>query len=312
MSRLSDLSASPMIREFAQGAAQTAIQPIADFLAPVVNVGRSVGRYKVYDQKNRFKIPNTHRGLTGDATQVTFSASDATYNCEPHALDFPVDVLEQDESADLENMLQEGAQMIAEVGALDHEKTVIDLALATISSSSTLTWSGSTPSDPVGDIDTDILSVIKAAAYGSAMDVGVLFGANAWRLFKNNTYVKGRFVQGNKSTPSAVAVPSVENVGQLFIGNPESRVSFMVADTTQEGLAASLAFLLDLTILVFARKPNPTRRDPSFMKTFRLANRWMQPGTYMRDDGRVEVAKFDWSEAVVVTNSGACLRRTIA
>ena len=29
------------------------------------------------------------------------------------------------------------------------------------------------------------------------------------------------------------------------------------------------------------------------------------PGSYMRDDGRVEVAKFDWSEDVQVTNSAA-------
>ena len=31
MSRLSDLSSSPTLREFAQGAAQSAIMPVADF-----------------------------------------------------------------------------------------------------------------------------------------------------------------------------------------------------------------------------------------------------------------------------------------
>ena len=44
--------------------------------------------------------------------------SDATFNCEPHALDFPVDNLEQLESSGLENMLREGAVAVAEVGAL--------------------------------------------------------------------------------------------------------------------------------------------------------------------------------------------------
>ncbi len=53
-------------------------------------------------------------------------------------------------------------------------------------------------------------------------------------------------------------------------------------------------------MLIFARKAQPTRRDPSFMKTFRLMNQFMVPGSYMRDDGRVEVAKFDWSEDVKV------------
>ncbi len=47
------------------------------------------------------------------------------------------------------------------------------------------------------------------------------------------------------------------------------------------------------------------------MKTFRLANQWMVPGTYMRDDQRVEVVKFDWSEDVEVTNSSAAARLTV-
>jgi hypothetical protein len=42
------------------------------------------------------------------------------------------------------------------------------------------------------------------------------------------------------------------------------------------------------------------------MKTFRLMDDFMVPGSYMRDDGRVQVPKFDWSEDVQVTNSAAC------
>ena len=87
--------------------------------------------------------------------------------------------------------------------------------------------------------------------------------------------------------------------------------SYMIYDTAPEGKAESISFLLDSTILVFARKAAPTRRDPSFMKTFRLMNKFMVPGSYMRDDGRVEVAKFDWSEDVKVTNSAACVRLNV-
>ena len=38
MSRLTDISSNPTLREFAQGAAQSAIMPTADFLAPTVEV----------------------------------------------------------------------------------------------------------------------------------------------------------------------------------------------------------------------------------------------------------------------------------
>jgi len=104
----------------------------------------------------------------------------------------------------------------------------------------------------------------------------------------------------------------MDAVSELFLAQPEVRASFMVYDTAKEGLAESIQFVLDNTILVFAHRPNPTRRDPSFMKTFRLAGKWMVPGSYTRDDGRVEVAKFDWSEDIVVANSSAVRRLNVA
>jgi hypothetical protein len=38
----------------------------------------------------------------------------------------------------------------------------------------------------------------------------------------------------------------------------------------------------------------------------------MVPGSYVREDGRAEVAKFDWSEDVRVTNSAAVVRLNIS
>ena len=312
MSRLSSISSNPTLRQFAQGAAQSAIMPVADFLAPTIEVATSVGRYKVYSEKHRFHIPDTLRTLGGRASELRFDVSDATYNCEPHALDFPVDNLEQLEESGLENMLREGATSVAEVAALAHEKTVIDAALAAVGAGTGKTWNAA--ADPVADIDDTILSVIKAAKYGSLMGVGVLFGATAWKIFKNQAAVRGRFVVGNGSAKSGLglAVPTEASAGQMFLGTPEVRTSYMIYDAAAEGIAESVHFLLDNAVLVFARKSQPTRRDPSFRKTFRLMGQYMVPGSYTRDDGRVEVAKFDWSEDVKVTNSAACVRLNIS
>ena len=310
MSRLSDISASPVLREFAQGAAQNAIMPVADFLAPTIEVPTSVGRYKKYTEKNRFHIPNTLRSIGGRATELRFEVSDETYNCEPHALDYPVDSLEKLESADLENALREGAVAVAEVAALAHEKSVIDAALAAAGAGTGKTWNAS--ADPVADIDAVILDVIKAAKYGSLMGVGVLFGASAWVLFKNQALVRGRFVVGNGAKGGNLAVPTESGASDLFVGRPDVRTSYMVYDDAAAGVAEDVKFLLDTTVLVFARRPNPTRRDPSFMKTFRLMGKYMVPSSYVRDDGRVEVAKFDWSEDVRVTNSAAVKRLVVS
>lgn len=306
MPKLSDISSSPTLREYAQGAAQAANSKIAEFIAPTVSVGTSTGYYKKYDEKHRFRIPATRRALGGRATELGFSASDETYNCKPHALDFPVDNLESIESEGLENILQEGADMTAAVAALSHEKEVVELALAAAGAGTTLAITAG--DDVVDQIDKSIIDVIKAAKYGGLMGVGVLFGAGAWRVVKNHPSVRARYVSGGKSKFS---VPGMEDFSQLLLSNPQVDTTFMCYDDAAEGLAEDIEFVLDGDILVFARMANPTRRDPSFMKTFRLRNQWMVPGIYHRDDGRVEVAKFDWSGDPKITNTTAVKRRTV-
>jgi hypothetical protein len=254
--------------------------------------------------------PETSRAIGGRATVLSFDATDATYNCQPNALDYPIDFLEQIEEASLTNALMEGATIVAEVAALVHERNVINTAVAaTTGAAVAKTWSGSSGSDPIDDIDGEILNVIKAARYGSLMGVGVLFGASAWRIFKNATNVRSRFVAaGDNAIPNVTSADATK----LFVANPEVRTSYMVVDTSKEGLTPSISFLLDTSVLVFARLENPTRRDPSFMKTFRLMGNYMVPGSYLRDDGRVEVAKFDWSEAVAITNQTAAQLITVS
>ena len=311
MNRLASISSNPTLREFAQGAAQQTVQPVADFIAPTVPVGVMNGRYKVYTEKNRFRLPITLRAIGGRATELRFETTDAFYNCEPHALDYPVDNLEQLEADGLENVLREGATAVAEVAALAHEKTVIDKALEAVGAGTAKTWNSA--ADPVKDVDDTVLDVIKKCGYGSLMSIGVLFGATAWAVFKNAEKVRNRFIVGKGGGGGlGLAVATEATAGQLFLGNPDVRTSYMVYDTEPEGKDRNLSFLLDNTVLIFARHKSPTRRDPSFMKTFRLMNKWMVPGSYMRDDGRVEVAKFDWSEDVKVTNSAACARLNIS
>jgi hypothetical protein len=314
MSLLSDVAASPMLKEYAQGAAQDAVQPVADFIAPTVNVAAPVGRFKKYTERDRFRLPETRRAIGGRATTLQFEATDGTYQCQPNALDYPVDVQEELAAGDVENMLMEGAVSVAEVGGLVHEKRVIDAAIAAAGAGTNVSVGGV---DAVDQIDNALLGVLKAAKYGSLMGVGVLFGATAFKLFKNSASVKARFVtsgSGKKGDLSTGTLASVtpDLASSLFLGQPETRVSYMVYDASAEGTAENMQFILDTSVLIFARKQNPTRRDPSFMKTFRLMGKWMVPGSYQRDDQRVEVAKFDWSEDVQVTNSTAVKRLVLA
>lgn len=304
--RASSIALPEQLEQYSLGAAQSATQPVADFLAPSVDVSNPHGQFKKYTEKHRFLVPDTRRAVGGRAVEIGWDAEDQFYNCRPHAIDVPVDLIieaEADPSA-----FQEAADLAAEVGALSHEQAVIQAAVAAAGAGTGMNVSSAT-TDVIDTIDQAILSVLKAAKYGSLMGVGVLFGANAVRAVKNHASVVGRYTGGGGRKGKGVS-PSLDELGDLLIGQPETRGSFMVydaGDTSDE----DIQFLLDDTILIFARHPNPTRRDPSFMKTFRQRNHWMKPRSYQRDDGRVQVAGFDWSADPQITNSAAIARINI-
>ncbi len=307
MSRFANIVSKETVKQFAQGAAQSAAMPLANFIAPTVDVASGVGYFKQYTEKNRFRIPETKRGLGGRATMLQFDAQDQTFNCTPHALDYAVDRLEQ--VGNDEDAVKEASVAVAEVAMLAHEKAVIDAALTAAGSGTNSNFTSSSV-DPVAILDAEILTVLKAAKYGSAMGIRVVFGATAFSRFRNNANVRGRFVAGTQAKGAApgIVTPQISDVGSLLLGGPKAEVSFMVYDNAAEGLAESIQFMLDTAILIFACKDTPTRRDPSFMKTFRLMGNWMVPKSYVRDDNRVDVLGFDWSEDIKVTNSAAVSR----
>ena len=306
MSKLQAVTSDPVIRQYAQGVAASAVQPIADFLAPVVPVPTMVGKYKRYTPETRFRLPDTARALGGPATQLRFDVRDGSYQCQPQALDAPIDNLEKLEASELEDAVKDAAVSVAEIASWCHEKRVVDLALASGVATSK-TWNSS--ADPVSDLDLAIRAVFLNATYGSAMDIGVLFGVDAWLIFKNQEKVRARLPVGVNDT--RLAVPNEDIATAVLLGKPQCRVSFMAFDDSEVGKNPDPKFILGSDILVFARKANPTRRDPSFMKTFRLRNQYMVPGSYQKEDGRGEVAKFDWSEDPEVVNASACVRYTV-
>lgn len=295
--RLSSLSSNPELASYAQGTARQNISSIAAFLAPEVPVATSVGHFKKYDDKHRFIVPNTKRALRGRATTLEWNVDDATYNCTPHAIDVPVDKLEGLEASYAMDAVKEGADDAAEVAGLAHEQDVINKALAAAGAGTDYNFT-SDAVDPVALIDAKILAVSKAAKHSNLMEIGILFGPTAFMRFKNNKNVKAAKSGGGKTVSIGL-----DDVGQLLIGKPEVQLSTMLIDTAAEGLDQDIEFLLDEAILIFVRKANPTRRDPSFMKTFRLRSSILKPRIYEREDGRVDVAAFDWSEDVQVTNS---------
>ena len=287
------------IQTYAQGLAQESITSLADFIAPTVEVSSVTGYYKKYTEKHRFKTPATRRAIGGRATELAFDVSDAKFSVEPYALDVPLDKFVT-EADDMENTLQEAIEMGVESGTLDHELEVIDAVNNSLTEEA---FAVGANDDFVDKLDEKIMLVLKAAAMGSMMQPRIVWGANAWRKYKNHASVKNRI---GPKTAKGVSV-TINDTADLQLARPESRECYNVKDTAPEGKPRNLEFVLDTQILIFAAKSNPTRRDPSFMKTFRKRGSFISPRVYQRDDGRVEVAALDWSHEVQTTNTEAAI-----
>ncbi len=300
--RITSLGTNPTLRNYARDASQASIRPVAQFLAPTVEVPTLTGKYKKYDAKHRYKRPNTRRSPDGRATRIGFLASDANYALDPRALDFPIPNFETLNDEQLLNQAKYGATLLADAAGLDHEAETIEKALAAVGAGTNVNFEAA-GYDPIKQLDSIILEVMKLAKNGAP--VRVLFGPTAYLRTKNNDKVLGRF---NGGTGKALKVPTLEDISAMLISKPEVMMSMMVQDTAPEGKEEAIDFLLDDQILVFACSPTPNTMDASFMKTFRLMGQWMVPGSYESEDGRDEVLKFDWTEEIAETNPVAAKR----
>lgn len=309
---------SSTVRNYAKGAAQsvTEMLAVANFLAPTVEVATMGFRYWEYDDKRRFVVPPTRRAIGGDATQINTGGSPANGLLEANALDYPIDEQELAADEDAESVINEGSDTNAQIAGLSWEKEVVDMALAAAGAGDDINAAPGSGEDLIDRIDAELINIAKVAKCGSLMNMRLLFGPSALRRLKNHASTKGRIVAGGPTGNGAgggqgggrLAVPTDEELMALLMGKPQYKLTWTVYDTKGDGVAESMSFLMDNAVLIFAAADAPTRRDPSFMKTFRLRNKWMVPGSYQKPDGRGVVLKHDWFCLPKVTNSAAVKR----
>jgi hypothetical protein len=306
-SRIGQLATSPLLTQFAISASQKAIRKVGSFLFPLCEVPDLSFRYRVYNDKNRYRIPSTKRPPGAPATVIGFSSTDAYNELEPNALDFPIPNAEGLSDDALQWSIMEGQSTLADVSGLALEVEQITLGVSTLTAGAvTFDWSNNA-NDPIGDatygLDTIILNVMKAAKNGAM--VKVLFGATAFKLFRNNSNVRGRFVVGQGRGAVGLVSPTIGDVTGLLFGNPQCELALMVQDTSQQNQNANISFILDTAVIVFAGNDSPNRMDPSFGKTFSRMGGFFRAGSYVTTDQRDEVLKMDWTTLPLVTNAAA-------
>jgi hypothetical protein len=312
---MSQLATSPLLTNFAIARSQAAIRKVGNFIFPLCEVPDLVVRYKSYDEKHRFRVPNTKREIGGKATRLSFGGSDVTITLEPNALDFPIPNVDGLSDQGLEYSMMEGQSILADASGLSLEVEQINLAISTLTAGKKsigygVVATGVSTYDPIGDPTNGLDALIKSIMLvAPGVQIKVLFGTTAFFKFRQNTNVLKKYIvssgSSGKSGNVGVVSPDISDVGRLLFGNPMVELSTMVSDTTPEGVASSLQFVLNDNVVVFASNDTPNRMDPSFGKTFARMGGFFRPGTYQTEDQRDQVLKMDWTTLPQVTNAQA-------
>ena len=305
VSRIQSLSTQPLLTTFAVTSSQRAIQPIARYLAPLVEVGDVTGRYKKYTDKHRFRVPQTRRSIGTKATVIGFEATDIPLALINNALDFPIPNINGMSDEALTFAMMEGQQTLADISGLSHENEVVTTAIDALTAAK-VNFDFSLNNDPITILDAICLDVVRAAKNGAP--IKILFGATAFKKLRANANVRGKFVVSNRGGDKAgvgVVSPTIGDISNLLMLNPETKLSMFVIDNAPEGKEADIQVLLDDKVIIFASNDAPNRMDPSFMKTFVPMGGFFRPGSYTTEDQRDQVMKMDWTAEVSVTNTVA-------
>lgn len=286
-----------MLRSFAQGLTPGLTNPVAEFIAPTVEVASTTGRFKKYLKGEQLLIPDTRRAIGGNAALVTFGATDGNFNVEPHALDFPADQLTQIESAETGiNILMQGASVASQIASLSHEKRVLDSVVAATSVPVDVDLASD---DPIKVIDQNIIEVSRlSGGWSGVMQVRVVIGLTAMEKLKNHSKVLNRCINAGGIASTATPNITPQQLSAMLLGTPPVMISSSAYNSAAPNADPVLSWLLEDQILVFIASQNPTIFDPSAFKTFRLMGQWMTPRAYSSVDGRVDYQGWDWTADV--------------
>ena len=302
-SLIASLSSNPTLATYIQGAGEQAKSAVADYIAPDVPVPTLMGKYKIWNAKEKLVIPETRRALGSDGTFVDLTLNGGTYNCEPHSLNVGVDFQEEQESNIVLNLIQAKARTAANLGGMAHEKRVLTKMLAGATGVDAIDTT-STTIDIIKILNGLLLQVIKGAkGWGANMELRVLFGAGALYKIINHGSIISRF-KGTQPKGGFIS-PTATDIANMLMLQCNSQVSLMVQDVNANVDAPDVEFMLGDQVLVFASTPNPDDYDTSFMKTFRLMGQFMSARYWTAPSGRQNFAGFDWSEDIQIVNAAA-------
>jgi hypothetical protein len=291
---------------YASGLAQDTKSALAEFIAPTVVVGVSVGQFKQYNDKNAFQNVDTSRAIGGSAKRIEFSADDATFNCKPQAIDIAIDDAERAAAGDnQDNLEQAKTSTLVSTAVISHESKVLSaIANAVTAVAGAGVWSD-VDIDPIKEIDQQIEAI---ATETGMMPNRIGIGLGAWNVLRNHPKVIAR-------QPGSSLIGLNLNQLSSMLLNPsiETRVGILSKDTKKFGNTKAATNIVGAEVYIFLASPNPTVYDPSFAKTFTTKGGGVDAvRTYRAENNRSDMLALDWSEDIQVVSTAAVRRITLS
>jgi len=282
-------------------------EAIADAIFPRVKVAKESDKFFTYTRN--FRIPRSYRAIGSESEGIDWEISTDSYFCEEYALhDDVYDRLRKNADAPL-NLDVDTTETLTDALILDREKRIADIAFSDtyVTNGDTLVgadqWSDYAGSDPLGDLETAMVSVQEACGKRPNL---LALGDQVMSKLRNHPDLLERI----KYTQKGVVTEDL--LSSLLSGAPSIVVGNLMYDDTQEGVAENLDYIWGKKVLVAYREASPGIKKISlgyqFYNQDRETAKWREEK--LKGD-RIEVSEVS-AEKLVSASCGYLLQGVVA
>lgn len=241
---------------------------VADAILPRVPVKKSSDKYYIYD-KQSFNIDESRRAARSKYNRIDWSVSTDTYSCDEHGLEQAIDDKEKRNADKPLNLEIDTAEIVTDKIMLNREKRVADLVFSasTITENTTLSgtdqWSDAVNSDPIGDIDTGIDTVIQNCGKKPNL---IVINRDVFIQLKEHPAILDKIKYSQKGIITPELLAAVFNVEQLLVADT-------LYNSAAEGQTVSLSRVWGKKCLIAYREMRPSIKKISLGYTFESLSR---------------------------------------
>lgn len=276
-------------------------------ICPRVPVGQAF-EYKVYDEHNKFDIPDTRRAEGSEGAYINENArleSDAT---EARALNGVVDqrVIDASEEVGIP-LVQRKMTSIVQMTERETHKRVVDAVDANATAGGTF---ASASDDFVTFLDDEISAFMLANRIEDPMDVRITLGQGAWTTIRNSEAVKARRSGGG--VKGGVTLNELQN---LLAFDSKAMISTIITQSnkTQKNKASNqYERIWNNQVILTIGRDGMHEDDNSFIKQFYHDASWMKLRAWQSGSGRIMNIGLDYEDKIKVTNPLGAKKFTVS